>query len=50
VEVTAALCDVLPGFDWCMTIGMADDVPADTADPVVARNTLQFCEKPLVFC
>jgi trimethylamine--corrinoid protein Co-methyltransferase len=50
VEVTAALCDALPGFDWCMTIGMADDVPADTADRIVARNTLQFCEKPLVFC
>ncbi|MEX1314878.1 MAG: trimethylamine methyltransferase family protein, partial [Desulfotignum sp.] len=50
VEVTAALCDALPGFDWCMTIGMADDVPADTADRIVARNTLQYCEKPLVFC
>ncbi|HSL61110.1 MAG TPA: trimethylamine methyltransferase family protein [Desulfotignum sp.] len=50
VEITAALCDALPGFDWCMTIGMADDVPADTADRIVARNTLQFCEKPLVFC
>ena len=50
VETTAALCDGLPGFDWCMTIGMAADVPADIADRVVARNTLQFCEKPLVFC
>ncbi|MBU1344756.1 MAG: trimethylamine methyltransferase family protein [Proteobacteria bacterium] len=50
VEVTAALCDALPGFDWCMTIGMADDVPADIADRIVARSTLQFCEKPLVFC
>ncbi len=47
---TAALCDGLEGFDWCMTIGMADDVPADTADRIVARNTMQFCEKPLVFC
>lgn len=50
VETTAALCDALPGFDWCMTIGMADDVPADTADRIVARSTMQFCEKPLVFC
>ena len=50
VETTAALCDALPGFDWCMTIGMADDVPADTADRIVARHTMQFCEKPLVFC
>ena len=50
VEVTAALCDALPGFDWCMTIGMASDVPADIADRVVARKTMQFCEKPLVFC
>ena len=50
VETTAALCDALPAFDWCMTIGMADDVPADTADRIVARKTMQFCEKPLVFC
>jgi trimethylamine---corrinoid protein Co-methyltransferase len=50
VEVTAALCDALPSFDWCMTIGMANDVPPDTADRIVARNTMQFCEKPLVFC
>ena len=50
VETTAALCDGLSSFDWCMTIGMADDVPADIADRVVARNTMQYCEKPLVFC
>ncbi|WP_022665104.1 trimethylamine methyltransferase family protein [Desulfospira joergensenii] len=50
VETTAALCDALPGFDWCMTIGMADDMPPDIADRVVARYTMQFCEKPLVFC
>ncbi len=48
--VTAALCDGLPQFQWCMTIGMADDVPADIADRVVARNVMQYCEKPLVFC
>ncbi len=50
VEVTAALCDALPNFQWCMTIGMADDMPANIADRVVARNTMQYCEKPLVFC
>ena len=33
-----------------MTIGMADDVPADIADRVIARNVFENCEKPLVFC
>jgi trimethylamine--corrinoid protein Co-methyltransferase len=47
---TAALCDALPNFQWCMTIGMAADVPADVADRIVARNVMQYCEKPLVFC
>lgn len=47
---TAALCDALPNFTWCMTIGMANDVPADIADRVVARYTMQYCRKPLVFC
>jgi trimethylamine--corrinoid protein Co-methyltransferase len=50
VKVTAALCDALPNFQWCMTIGMADDVDADVADRVVARNVFENCEKPLVFC
>ena len=50
VKVTAALCDALPNFQWCMTIGMADDVPADIADRVIARNVFENCEKPLVFC
>lgn len=50
VEVTAALCDALPNFPWCMTIGMADDVPADIADRVIARKVFENCEKPLVFC
>ena len=49
-KTTAALCDALPSFEWCMTIGLADDVPADIADRVVARYTMQYCEKPLVFC
>ena len=50
VKATAALCDALPHFQWCMTIGMADDVPADIADRVIARNVFENCEKPLVFC
>lgn len=50
VKTTAALCDSLPHFKWCMTIGMADDVPPDIADRVIARNVFENCEKPLVFC
>jgi len=50
VKATAALCNTLPSFEWCMTIGMADDMPADIADRVIARNVMQYCEKPLVFC
>ncbi|SLM30229.1 Trimethylamine:corrinoid methyltransferase [Desulfamplus magnetovallimortis] len=50
VKVTAALCDALPSFDWCMTIGMADDVDPHIADRIIARNVMEYCEKPLVFC
>jgi trimethylamine--corrinoid protein Co-methyltransferase len=50
VETTASLCDALPGFEWAMTIGLAADVPAEIADRVVARYTMQYCKKPLVFC
>jgi trimethylamine---corrinoid protein Co-methyltransferase len=50
VKTTAALCDALPNFQWCMTIGMADDVPADIADRIIARHVFENCEKPLVFC
>ncbi|MFO7713712.1 trimethylamine methyltransferase family protein [Desulfosarcina sp.] len=50
VKATAALCDALPNFQWCMTIGMADDVPADIADRVIARKVFENCKKPLVFC
>ncbi|MBW2515066.1 MAG: trimethylamine methyltransferase family protein, partial [Deltaproteobacteria bacterium] len=31
VKVTAALCNAMPHFQWCMTIGMAADMPADIA-------------------
>ena len=50
VKVTAALCNALPNFQWCMTIGMADDMPPNIADRVIARNVFEYCEKPLVFC
>ncbi len=50
VKVTAALCDTLPQFQWCMTIGMADDVAPNIADRIIARNVFENCEKPLVFC
>jgi trimethylamine--corrinoid protein Co-methyltransferase len=33
-----------------MTIGMADDVPADIADRVIAKQVFTYTEKPLVFC
>ena len=50
VKATAALCDALPNFQWCMTIGMADDVPADIADRVIAKQVFTYTEKALVFC
>jgi trimethylamine--corrinoid protein Co-methyltransferase len=33
-----------------MTIGMADDVPPNIADRVIARQVLSYTEKPYVFC
>jgi trimethylamine--corrinoid protein Co-methyltransferase len=33
-----------------MTIGMADDAPANVADRVIAKQVLTHTEKPLVFC
>jgi trimethylamine--corrinoid protein Co-methyltransferase len=50
VKVTAALCDALPHFHWSMFIGMADDVPPDVADRVIARYVMEYCEKPVAFC
>ena len=50
VKVTAALCDALPHLHWSMFIGMADDVDPDLADRVIARNVMQYCEKPVAFC
>jgi trimethylamine--corrinoid protein Co-methyltransferase len=49
-RVTSTVADALPNFTWVMTIGMADDVPPDIADRVIARQVLTYCEKPLVFC
>jgi trimethylamine---corrinoid protein Co-methyltransferase len=49
-RVTATVADALPNFSWVMTIGMADDVPADIADRVIAKQVFTYTEKPLVFC
>lgn len=49
-RVTATVADALPNFTWVMTIGMADDVPADIADRVIAKQVFTYTEKPLVFC
>ncbi len=50
VKVTATLCDALPHLHWAMIIGMADDVPPDIADRVIARYAMEYCEKPIAFC
>ena len=49
-RITATVADALPNYTWVMTIGMADDVPADIADRVIARQVFTHTEKPLVFC
>jgi trimethylamine--corrinoid protein Co-methyltransferase len=49
-RITATVADALPNYSWVMTIGMADDVPPDIADRVIAKQVLTYCEKPLVFC
>lgn len=48
-RVTSTVADALPNFTWVMTIGMADDVDADIADRVIAKQTFTYCEKPMVF-
>jgi trimethylamine--corrinoid protein Co-methyltransferase len=48
--VTATVADALTNYTWVMTIGMADDVPADVADRVIAQQVFTHTEKPLVFC
>ncbi len=49
-RITTTVADALPNYTWVMTIGMADDVPPDVADRVIARQVLTYTEKPLVFC
>jgi len=49
-RITATVADALPNYTWVMTIGMADDVPADIADRVIAKQVMTYCEKPYVFC
>jgi trimethylamine--corrinoid protein Co-methyltransferase len=49
-RVTSTVADALPNYTWVMTIGMADDVPADIADRIIAKQVFTYTEKPLVFC
>jgi trimethylamine---corrinoid protein Co-methyltransferase len=49
-RVTASLADALPNYSWVMTIGMADDMPADIADRVIAKQVFMHTKKPFVFC
>ena len=49
-RVICSLADVLENFSWTMTIGVASDAPPATADRIVARQALTYCEKPLLFC
>ena len=49
-RITATVADALPNYTWVMTIGMADDVPADLADRIIAKQVFTYTEKPLVFC
>jgi trimethylamine--corrinoid protein Co-methyltransferase len=49
-RVTTTVADALPNYTWVMTIGMADDAPADIADRVIAKQVFTHTEKPLVFC
>jgi trimethylamine--corrinoid protein Co-methyltransferase len=37
-RITASVADALPNYSWVMTIGMADDAPADIADRVIAKQ------------
>ncbi len=48
--VTSTVADALPNYTWVMTIGMADDVPPDIADRVIAKQVFTHTQKPLVFC
>jgi trimethylamine--corrinoid protein Co-methyltransferase len=49
-RITSTVADALSNYTWVMTIGMADDVPADVADRVIAKQVFTYTEKPLVFC
>jgi trimethylamine--corrinoid protein Co-methyltransferase len=49
-RITSTVADALPNYTWVMTIGMADDVSADVADRVIAKQVFTYTKKPLVFC
>ncbi len=49
-RITATVADALPNYSWILTIGMADDVPPDISDRVIAKQVLLHCQKPMLFC
>ena len=49
-RVTAMIANALTNYDWCMTLGFADDVKTGWAERVAARQALTYCNKPLFFC
>jgi len=49
-RVTATIANALTNYDWCMTLGFADDVKPHWAERVAARQALTYCNKPLFFC
>ena len=48
-RITATISDALSNFTHVMTLGLADDAPADIADRAIARQVMTYCKKPLVF-
>lgn len=48
VRLMAGLCDRLDRYDWVMTLGIARDLPEQTADMAVARMALEHCSKPVI--
>jgi len=49
-RITGMIANALNNYDWCMTLGFADDVKPHLAERVAARQALTYCNKPLFFC
>jgi len=49
-RVTATIANALRNYDWCMTLGFANDAQPSVAERVAARQALTYCNKPLFFC